>query len=196
MTFMTPDFPLNVEQGTDFDHTLQWYGNGKFIAPIENVEVGYPTILTVTAHLFSALSPTPVIISGVEGCPHLNSTDTSIALATRVTDDIFTVQLSTVNNDWISGTGEITYWKPVDLTDGWTGVCNIRKNWYSSAILHTISTTAGTMTLGADGSVRLQISNIDTAAFTFTGAVYDIDLTKLGIISRVFKGPISLHRDI
>lgn len=192
----TPEFPLHIEQGANFDHTLQWFGGGKFVAPIENIELGYPTIITVTGHLLNAVSPTPLVISGVEGCPNLNSMDTSIALATKETDNIFSVGLSTVGDEWVVGTGEITYWRPTDLTD-FTGEMRIRKNWYSTTVIHTISTALGTMTLDPiDGSVRLQISAEDTAAFKFVGGVYDIDLTLAGFVSRVFVGPITMHRDI
>ena len=196
MSNMTPEFPLHIEQGADFDYTLQWFGGGKFVAPIEDIVVGYPTIITVTDHLLNAVSPTPVVISGVEGCPHLNSADTSIALAEKIDADTFSVSLSTVNDDWEEGTGEITYWKPTDLTS-YTGVMNIRKNWHSNTIIHTISTALGTMTLTAlDGSVRLQITAADTALMDFVGAVYDIDLTIGGIVQRVFKVPVTMHRDI
>ncbi len=196
MTAMTPNFPMHIEQGADFDLTFSWYGAGKFMAPIEDIQPGYPTIITVTGHQLNSISPTPLVISGADDVPNLNSSDTQIALATRITDDTFSVDLSTVGDTWKAGTGEITYWHPVDLTDGWTGVANIRKNWYSSTILHSMSTAAGTMILGADGGVRMLITAANTALLKFVGGVYDIDLTKGGIISRVFKGPVTLHTDI
>lgn len=196
MSGMTPEFSIHIEQGTDFDITFQWFGGGKFIAPIELIEHGYPSIITVTGHQLNSVSSTPVIISGVEGCPDMNSVDTGMENATRIDDNKFSLPISTVSDEWVPGTGELTYFKPSDLT-GYTGVCNIRKNWYSSSTLHIISTALGTMTLvAADGSIRLQISAEDTAAFTFVGAVYDVDLTIDGVISRQFKGPVTLHTDI
>jgi hypothetical protein len=196
MSHMTPEFPIHIEQGADFDHTFQWFGGGKFIAPIENVELGYPTIITVTGHLLNDVSPTPVIISGVDGCEDLNSVDTGIEPATRMSDDIFSLPVSSVGDAWIEGTGELTYFMPTDLTD-FTGVLNIRKNWYSSTILHTISTALGTMTLGVDdGSIRIQISAAATTLLTFVGGVYDVDLTGGGVVTRVFRGPVTLHRNI
>lgn len=195
MSLPTPVFALHMEQGANFDHTLQWYGGGKWIGPIEHIEVGYPTIITVTDHLFTDLSPTPVVISGVKGCDHLNSSDTLVALATRITDDTFSVALTSVGEEWEEGTGEITYWRPSDLTSA-SGEMRIRKNWYSTTIIHTISTALNTMTLGADGSVRCEISAIDTAAMTFVNAVWDIDITISGVITRVFRGTLQNHRDI
>jgi len=196
MSFMTPLFPLHLEQGANFDHTLQWFGGGKFIAPIEDITLGYPTIISVTDHLLNAVSPTPVIISGTDGLPHLNSSDTSIAIATKIDADTFSVALSTVGDTWEEGTGEITYWKPTDLTS-YTAVMNIRKNWYATTVLKTLSTALGTLVLGPlDGSCQMLISAADTALLTFVGGVYDIDFTIGGIVTRVFRGPIKLHRDI
>ena len=209
---MQPGFLLPIEQGVSFDQTLNWYGGGKFIAPIEDLRPGYPTEIRVSGHGLNSLSPTPIIISGVlakdqddkrSEMRHINSEDTGIPMATYVDANWFTVDLSTVDDEWFEGTGEITYWKPSDI-DGWGGECNIRKNWHSP-ILHTISTELGTMTLdGTDGSIRLQISPVDTSAFTFVNGVYDIDLWPGGgsrpddgsTIIRVFKGPVKLGRDI
>lgn len=205
-----PEFPLHIQQGADFDHTLNWYGGGKFIAPIEDLEVGYPTIITVTGHGLNATSPTPVVISGADGLDdegrtvelrNLNSVDTGIDLGSRVDDNRFSMPVSTVGEIWKPGTGEITYWRPSDI-DGWSGELRIRKNWHSQTILHTISTALGTMTLdGSDGSIRLQIPASVTAGFAFFGAVYDLDLDTSGTfgngtITRVFRGPVKLHRDM
>ena len=208
---MTPEFPLPIEQGASFDHTLQWLGGGQFIGPIEDLQPGYPTIIRVTGHSLNALSPTPVVISGVNALDedgetiemrNINSVATGIPLATRIDADTFWVPVATVGETWKPGSGEITHWLPSDIT-GWGGECNIRKNWHT-AVIHTISTSLGTMTLdGTDGSVRLQIASNITANFNFVGGVYDIDLWPSGgarptdgsTIIRVFRGPVKMYRD-
>lgn len=208
---MVPELPLHIEQGASFDHTLSWYGGGKFIAPIEDIQPGYPTIIRVTGHSLNATSPTPVIISGVNALTedddiremkNINSIDTGIDMATRIDANLFSMPVSTVGEEWDGGSGEITHWLPADIT-GWGGECNIRKNWHST-IIHTISTELGTMTLdGTDGSCRLQIASNVTSLFNFVNAVYDIDLWPSGgarptsgaSIVRVFKGPVKMHRD-
>jgi len=200
-----PVLPLEIEQNSSFDHTLQWYGGGKFIAPIEDIRVGYPTEFRVTGHGLNAVSPTPVIISGVEGLRDVNSVDTGIDLGSRIDDNWFSMPVSSVGETWDpAGTGEITYWRPSNIA-GWGGECNIRKNWYTATPYHTISTVLGTMTLnGTDGSIRLQIASDVTGAFNFVNAVYDIDLWPSGgarptdgsQIVRVFKGPVKMMRDI
>lgn len=208
---MVPDIPLNVERGTSFDHTLQWLGGGKFIAPIEDLTPGYPTLIKVTGHLLNATSPSPVIISGVNAynddgevveMRNINSKFHQIANGTRIDADWFSVDMSTVDTVWKAGSGEIAHFLPSDIT-GWGGECNIRKNWHSP-VLHTISTQLTTMTLdGTDGSVRLQIASDITDTIELVSGVYDIDLWPGGgarpvdgsTITRVFKGPIFFYRD-
>lgn len=208
---MVPELPLHIERGSSFDHTLQWLGGGKFIAPIEDLTPGYPTIITVTAHSLNQVSPTPVIISGVNAIDdngekvemkNINSINTGIDLGSYVTVNTFSMPVSTVGEIWWPDSGEITYFMPSNIT-GWGGECNIRKNWHSP-VIHTISTQLGTMTLdGTDGSVRLQIASNITDTLELATGVYDIDLWPAGgvrptdgsEITRVFKGPVTFHRD-
>lgn len=208
---MIAEFDLYIEQGASFDHTFQWFGGGKFIGHIEDLRPGYPTRIKVTGHGLNAISPTPVIISGVNaedvnGDPvemrNINSIDTGIDMASRDDDDWFEMPVSTQGETWYPGSGEMTYWIPSDI-DGWGGECNIRKNWHSP-VLYTISTVNGQMTLnGTDGSVRLQIPSDDSALFTFVNGVYDVDLWPSGgarpsdgsTITRLFRGKALLQRD-
>jgi len=193
----TPIFEIEIEQGATFNHTFHWYGGGKFMAPIEDIQVGYPTIIKVTGHMLNDVSPTPVIISGVDGCPILNSEETGIEPATRNDDDTFQMPVSTVADVWVEGTGEITYFRPTNLT-GFTGKMQIRKNWHSTEVLHECSTSNGGMILNAeDGSIELFIEADVTAEFDFVNAVYDVDLEDpSGIVTRVFKGSVIMFREI
>jgi len=210
---MVPELPIHIERGASFDHTFQWLGGGKFIGAIEDLEPGYPTRIKVTNHGLNQLSPTPVIISGVNAYSedllpreirNLNSINTGIDLGTYESANWFQMPVSTVGETWFPGTGEITYFRPTDIS-GWGGECNIRKNWHTP-VLHTISTQLGTMILtGTDGSIRLQIaSNItNNLGLDLGEGVFDIDLwsgggprpTNGAYIERVIKGPVYFHRD-
>ncbi|MBW2647546.1 MAG: hypothetical protein JRE23_15505 [Deltaproteobacteria bacterium] len=194
---LTPQFRLHIEQGVNFEHGFQWLAGGIFMAPIEYIETGYPTVLEVTSHGLNTLSSHPVIISGVEGCEALNSSDTDIALCTRIDDDHFSVPQSSVNKTWEEGSGEITYHIPTDITD-YTCRCVIRKNWFSSTVIHELTTeNDGIVLTVADGGIQLLIPKVATAAFNFTYGVYDVDMiAPSGYESRVFKGPVTLHREI
>jgi hypothetical protein len=211
---MVPELPIDIERGTSLDVTLHWWGGGRFMAPIEDIITGYPTQIKVTGHQINNVSAPPVIISGVNATEddgesfremrNINSKDTRIDMGTYVDADWFTMPVATTGEVWYPGSGEITHYLPSDLT-GWGGECRIRKNWHS-AVLHTISTALGTMTLTAtDGSCRLQINSDVTDTFEITHGVYDIDLwpndagsrpVDGSTIMRIFKGPVYLYRDI
>jgi hypothetical protein len=195
---VTPEFPLNIEQGADYDNTFHAYIGGKFIAPIEFIEVGYPTVFTVTAHGLNSVSPTPVFVSGVVDLERVNSEDCGVESATRIDDNNFSMPVASVGEVWKVGSGEITYWKPPGSEwDGATATLNIRKNWHSSTVLVALTTGGGGLTLnGVDGSIRIQIAAAVTATYNFFNAVYDLDVTVGGITTRHFKGPVLLHRDI
>jgi hypothetical protein len=196
-TSLTPQVRLHIEQGVNFRHRFQWLAGGVFMAPIELIEVGYPTVMTVTGHGLNSLTPHPIIISGIEGCPHLNSTNLSIPRCTRLDANTFSVPLTSVGDTWVEGTGEITYMIPTDLTN-FTGRMVIRKNWYTNTAIHEMTTENGGMVLtAADGGIELLIPKATTAGFLFKHAVYDVDLaTQAGVESRVFKGPITNHREV
>ena len=196
-TDITPQFHLYVEQGVDFAQTFQWLAGGTFMAPIEDITPGYPTVMTVTGHGLNSLTAHPVEISGVEGVPDLNSRGTGIPLCSRIDADTFSVPLSSVGKLWEPGTGEITYQIPSDLT-GFTGRCVIRKNWHSTTVIHEMTTENGGMTLTVDDAgIALYIPKAVTAAFSFKHAWYDVDLTaSSGFESRVLKGPITLEREV
>lgn len=194
---LIPQFHLYIEQGVDFNHTFQALAGGMFMAPIELIEEGYPTIITVTGHGLNQISSHPVELSGIEGIPKLNSAGTGVPLCTYIDANRFSVPLSSVGKQWVPGTGEITYHQPSDLTN-LTGRCVIRKNWYSDTIIHEMTTENGGLTLTvADGSIRLYIPKSATALFNFKTAWYDLDLMAPDLTEeRIFKGPVSLEREV
>lgn len=194
---MTPVFDLDMEQGETFEQSFNWYAGGKFMARIEEVEVGYPTIIKVTNHGLPSVSMTPVIISGVMGCEILNSSDLGIELATYIDADHFSMPISTVADTWKVNTGEITYHKPTDITD-YTARMHIREKWHSTTFIHELTTENGGIVLDVnDASIGLSIDAATTALFTFNKAFYDIEMVSpVGTVTKVIKGTITLYKEI
>ena len=192
----TPHFDLTMRQGADESYTVNWYGGGVFRAPIEEIDSGYPTRIKVTGHLLPSASDTPIIISGVEGMTVLNSRDTGIEMCTRVDDDYFEVPVSTVAQEWCMSTGEITWYRPTNIT-GFTAQCHIRKRWHSSAYILELTSAGGGIVLNAnDASIKLVLTSAQTAALTDDRMVFDVELTDLSNkIIPVFKGTFSLQRE-
>ncbi len=193
---MTPTYELSMEQGADWTATINWYGGGIFRAPIEEIDMGYPTNIRVSAHQLPSSSDTPVIISGVQGAEILNSSNTAIELVTRVDADYFTVPISTVACEWVVGTGEITYHLPTDLST-FTGRCQLRKSWNSSTVIADLTTQNNGMTLtGDDGSIQLDITSAVTTGLNFVKAYGDIEvIAPGGLVTRVARIIVEFSRE-
>ena len=118
-------------------------------------------------------------------------------MATRLDDNRFSVPISSVGKQWTPGTGELTYHIPTDMT-GYTGRCVIRRNWFDATVIHEMTTENGGMILElTSGSIQLVIPKATTAGFSFKNAWYDVDMTSPGGVEyRVFKGPITLEREV
>jgi hypothetical protein len=194
----TPKFPLDIDQGGSFTTTFNWYGGGMFMAPSEEVRVGYPTIIKVTGHGLPQVSDTPVILSGIDGAIALNSVEHSIEEAKYIDADHFSMPVSTVKDVWVTGSGECTYHKPVQDLATYTGKMHIREKWHSPDFIHELTTENGGITLTTeDASILLVITAADTALFTFNQAHYDIDLIdSSGIVTRFAEGIVTLNKGI
>lgn len=194
---MTPNFLLDIQQGATFSYIFHWYAGGKFMAPIEEIVTGYPTIIKCTAHGLPTNSDTPVILSGIDGCEILNSADLGIEEMAYVDADTFSVPQSTVGDIWKVGTGEVTYHKPSIIT-GYTARMQIREKWHSVTFIHELTTENGGITLTEeDASIELTITPADTVNFTFNHAVYDIEMIAPGgEITRIIEGTIINHKEV
>lgn len=192
----TPIFEVEMEQGADWNCTVNWYGGGTFRAPIEELDPGYPTQIRVTSHLLPSSSDTPVIISGVQGVEMVNSKDTGVELCARVDDNYFTVPVSSVGCEWVPGTGEITWYKPSDLT-GYTARAKLRKSWSSSTVIHEYTTENGGIVLDTnDASIKLVNTAAETAAMNFTTAYVDVELIAPGgAVTRTHRLKVNFSRE-
>jgi hypothetical protein len=194
----TPKFPLSIDQGGSFTTTFNWYGGGMFMAPIEEIRVGYPTIIKVTGHGLPQVSDTPMILSGIDGADILNSVEHTIEEAHWEDADHFSMPVSTVKDVWVTGSGECTYHMPVPDLETYTAKMHIREKWHSPDFIHELTTENGGITLTTDdASILLIIDATDTLAFTFNQAHYDIDLIDSGgIVTRFAEGIVTLNKGI
>lgn len=84
----------------------------------------------------------------------------------------------------------------IDLT-AWTARMHIRDTIDTATILHELTTENGGITLGGVlGTIDLLISATDTAAFTFTSGVYDLELINGAEVTRLLKGSVKLSKEV
>ena len=84
---------------------------------------------------------------------------------------------------------------PVDLT-GATGKMHIREDYGKDLILE-LSTENGRMFLNLEpGRIDLEIAATDTEALDFSRALYDVEITKDGDVTRLFEGVVRFRKQI
>jgi hypothetical protein len=141
----------------------------------------------------------PVYVVGVVGMAQINNRSRDLTVSSKARLAYFvdanTLRLqqdTTRYAAYISG-GEVLYYPPVDLTN-YTARMQIRPDINSSTILVTLTEANGGIVLGGTkGTVQIVIADTVTAAFTFTTAVYDLDLTDSnGVVTRLLQGVITL----
>lgn len=86
---------------------------------------------------------------------------------------------------------------PIPLED-YTARLEIRKNYESSEILLSASTSDGRITITpAAGKVTLTFSDTDTAALTWRYGRYDLELeSPLGVVYRLLEGSVVVSKEI
>ena len=82
-----------------------------------------------------------------------------------------------------------------DLT-GYTARAQIRTTVESATTLHSMTDGAGITLGGTAGTILITISAIDTAAFTFTKAVWDIELVIGVVVTRLLGGSVKLDKEV
>lgn len=87
---------------------------------------------------------------------------------------------------------------PYDFT-GWTVRSQVRRDGPPPfvSVLHEWSTVIGNATVDATGYVALFWTSTETAAWTWTGGLYDIELTSpAGKVSRLDSGRVTVKPEI
>lgn len=83
-----------------------------------------------------------------------------------------------------------------DLT-GYTARMQIRPTVASTDVLLSLTNTAGITLGGTAGTIAIVMTDAQTAAFTFTTAVYDLEMiTPSGDVIRLIKGTLTLDKEV
>jgi hypothetical protein len=188
----TPRFDLVHDQGTTFMQSFNWYGNGKTMHQIEDIQVGYPTHIKVEGHGLPSGSPTPVFLEGIEGeIEYLNTHRTGLIEATRIDDDWFEVPINTVGKEWDNNSGTLTYLNPTDLS-GWTVSFRIQKKWHDPDPLHVASTDNGEVTVTTeDAAISIIIPASVMNTLSFSKGVWFLEVTNGSTVIRVAQGSLT-----
>lgn len=185
---------FKIYQGSTFSEVLRWESSKKIYKTITGISNAAPCVITSTTH--GVPDGWRVKVTNVAGMTDINSTET-YHLATVLTTD--TIELNAVNSvgykTYTSG-GILEYNEPIDLT-GYTARLQLRAKLEDTTLLHEMTTEDGGIVIDAiNNTITLVISATDTALFTFSSAVYSLELISGTTVVPFINGTMTLVKEV
>jgi len=169
---------FKIYQGSTFTEVLRWESAVKVYAPITGITKSAPLVVTAPAHGIPV--EWRVKFTNIAGMTDLNSDSTYHQVSSVTTD---TITINSVNSlgfkSYTTG-GVVEYNKPVDMAD-YTARMQIRAKVDSPDIILELTTeNSGIVIDNIKKTVTLNIPAITTAGFTFSTAVYSLEMVSSG----------------
>lgn len=157
---------IQIAGGGSFTDTIIWTEGPYVFKTISAVTLGWPTVLTATAHGVPAGVVIPAWIQNARGSTSLNTTADTPVYVERVTDD--TLRLVNFNTGdqsaYVANSATLAYLAPKDLT-GFTARGPLRKNSVTGAELATPTYTI----TAAIGKIVMSLTPAQTRALLDSG---------------------------
>lgn len=185
---------FKMYQGSTFREVLRRESSTKVYKPITAITKAAPVVITAVGHGVPA--GWRVKVTNVVGMKEINNSN-DYYTATNTTAD--TITLNAINalgfTDYTSG-GVVEYNQPTNLT-GVTARMQIREKLTSTTSLAELTTENGKIIIDtALKTITMLISAADTALFTFSSAVYSMELIEGTEVTPFIYGDISLVKEI
>ena len=194
---MTAPVKLNfkVYQGSTFSEVLRWESSTKVYKTITAITKAAPTVITAVAHGLPVGWRTKV--TNVVGMTSINSTDTYNTVSAVTTDTVTLNDINSLGYTAYTSGGVLEYNAPVDMTS-FTARMQIRPSLTSTTTIKELTTINGGILLDNTlKTITIFMSATDTAAFTFSTAVYSLELVSSGgIVTQLVTGNMSLVQEV
>lgn len=185
---------FKIYQGSTFKEVLRWESSTKVYKPISGITKSAPVEINAIGH--GAPTGWRVKITNVLGMKEINSADTYNTIS-EVTADGFKINaINAVSfSDYTSG-GIVEYNQPVDLA-GLTAKMQIREKLDSSTYILELTTENGGIVLdNINKTITINISYEQTAALSFSSAVYSLEIMRGAEVTPFINGTISLVKEV
>ena len=193
---MTAPTKLNFKmyQGSTFKEVIRWESSTKAYKAITGITKAAPVVINSTAHGIPVGWRTK--ITNVAGMTAINSTDTYHQVTNTTTDSITINALNTLGYaDYTSG-GVLEYNVPMDL-NGMTARMQVRSSLTSTTTLAEYTTTDSTIVIDTIyKTITIQVPASVTAGYTFSTAVYSLELVQGTTVYQIITGNISLTPEV
>lgn len=193
---MTAPTKINfkIYQGSTFKEVLRWESATKIYAAITGITKAAPMVITAPAHAVPA--GWRFKVTNVAGMKEINSADT---YQTATTVDTNTITVNAVNSlgytDYTSG-GVVEYNQPNNLF-GVTARMQIREKITSVDTLDELTTENSKIVIdNVLKTITILLTDTITSAYTFSSAVYSMELIVSGEVIPFIYGDIALIKEI
>jgi hypothetical protein len=186
---------FKIYQGATFNEVLRWESSVRVYVPITDITKSAPLVVTAPAHGIPV--EWRVKFTNIAGMADLNSDSTYHQVSSVTTD---TITINSVNSlgfkSYTTG-GVVEYNKPVDTAD-YTARMQIRAKVDSSDIILELTTeNSGIFIDNIKKTIALNIPAITTAGFTFSTAVYSLEMVSSGgQVTPFIGGNLTLVKEV
>lgn len=185
---------FKMYQGSTFKEVIRWESATKVYKTITGITKAAPVVITSAAHGIPVGWRT--LITNVAGMTAINDSSNYYQVTDTTSSTVTINSLNTLGfADYTSG-GVLQYNEPMDLT-GMTARMQLRSSLTSTTIIDTYTTELGTIAIdNVLKTITINVPAATTAAYTFSTAVYGLELVQGSIVYQIITGNISLTQEI
>lgn len=194
---MTTPAKINfkIYQGSTFAEVLRWESSTKTYIPITAIDKSAPLVVTAPAH---GVPPEwRVKFTNIVGMTDLNSNDNYYQVTSVTTDTLTINSVNSLGFKAYTSGGIVEYNTPINLA-GYTARMQLRSNLSSPDVITELTTENGGIVINnTTKTITLNISATDTGAFTFSSAVYSLELISSGgQVTPFCSGTFTLTKEV
>lgn len=192
---MTAKINYSLYQGSTFNETLRWESPEKQYIPITSIAKQAPVVITAPSH--NLVNGWRVKFTDIVGMKELNSSTTYHSCTVLTADSISINAINSLSFTTYTSGGVIEYNKPIDLA-GMTARMQLRTKIDSDIVIHELTTENGGVVLdNTTKQIKLTIPAVVTAGFTFSSAVYSLEIIDVvGNVTNFARGTITLIKEV
>lgn len=191
---------LVIRKGESFSRVLRWESLPFITTPITAISKAAPVAITSTTHGLKA--GWRAAVTGVLGMRQINAKQfpprasdmhkVTVSDANIITfNDVSSAEYST----YTSG-GYLVSYTPVSLAS-FTARMMIRDTVDATTTLDSLVSPTDIVLDDTNHTITITISATDTAAYTFTDAVYDLELVSAsGVVTRLLEGNVTVLSEV
>lgn len=185
-----------IYQGSTFQEVYRWETQTKVYAPIQSISKAAPCVIT-TAQNHTMPNNWRFKVVGAGGMKEINNVGDNYHIATATTSNTITInQVNSLQYTTYTSGGVVEYNDPVDLST-YSARMQIRESVDSSSFIYEATSAGGQIVLdNALKTITITLLGNVTSQFTFTTAVYSVELFSGNNVVPFLVGNLTLVREV